>query len=109
MSTLAKKSCVPCKSGATPLPDSEKAKLLSDLPEWKIINNHHLSRTFKIPKYLDVLDYVNRIGLLAESEGHHPDILVSWGSVRVDIWTHKVDNLTENDFILAAKIDQLPS
>jgi len=107
MNSLAQKTCVPCKSGAAALPETEKKRLLAELPEWEIVEDHHLSRTFKIPKYVEVLNWVNRIGTLAETEGHHPDMLVSWGSVRVDIWTHKIDNLTENDFILAAKIDQL--
>ncbi len=107
MERLAEKSCVPCREGAAALQEGERTNLLSQLDGWQIVDNHHLSKTFQIGKYVDVLNWVNRIGTLAETEGHHPDMLVRWGSVTVDIWTHKINDLTVNDFVLAAKIDRL--
>jgi 4a-hydroxytetrahydrobiopterin dehydratase len=74
---------------------------------WKIIEEHHLTKTFKFPNFRGALGFVNRVGELAEEQGHHPDIFLAWGKVEITIWTHKVNGLTESDFILAAKIDQL--
>jgi len=72
-----------------------------------VINNHHLERHFKFPDFKTALDFVNKVGDVAEEQGHHPDIHLSWGKVHVTIWTHKIDGLTESDFIFAAKIDRL--
>jgi 4a-hydroxytetrahydrobiopterin dehydratase len=77
--------------------------------DWDVINEHHLTKTFKFPDFLKALDFVNRVGAIAEQEGHHPDLHLSWGKVGVETWTHKIDGLTESDFILAAKIDQIPA
>jgi 4a-hydroxytetrahydrobiopterin dehydratase len=77
------------------------------LPEWKVVREHHVARTFPFPDFKKALRFANKIGALAEEEGHHPDLCVSWGKLGVQIFTHKVGGLTESDFILAAKIDRL--
>jgi 4a-hydroxytetrahydrobiopterin dehydratase len=81
---------------------------LAQVPGWGVEKDHHLVRTYPFPDFLSALAFVNKIGELAESQGHHPDIYLSWGMVRVQIWTHKIDGLAQSDFILAAKIDELP-
>jgi len=82
--------------------------LLAQLDDWRVVDQHHLSREFTFPDFVTALAFVNRVAALAEEQGHHPDIALSGGRVRLDIWTHKIDGLTESDFILAAKIDGLP-
>ncbi len=77
------------------------------VPAWQIVNEHHLERTFKFPDFRAALAFTNQVGNLAEEQGHHPDILLAWGKVAVSIWTHKIDGLTESDFIFAAKVDRL--
>jgi len=106
--TLAQKTCVPCRGGVPPLPANEIARLLEQLEGWEAAADHHLTKTFLLPDFVTALAFVNRIGELAEQQGHHPDLHLGWGKVRVDLWTHKIDGLTESDFILAAKIDRLP-
>ena len=108
MSTLAEKTCIPCRGGVPALKGEELTKLLRQLTEWKVVDEHHLSKAYEFPDFKTALAFVERIGALAEQEGHHPDILLRWGMVAVTIWTHKIDGLTESDFILAAKIDALP-
>ena len=78
----------------------------AQVPDWKIVEEHHLSKTFSFPDFKTALDFVNRVGEAAETEGHHPDLCLSWGKVEVKTYTHKIDGLTESDFILAAKIDR---
>jgi len=110
MPLLADKTCVPCKGGIPPLKGEELARIYHQLPDfahWKIIDGHHLVRSYEFPDFKSALAFVNRVGEIAEEQGHHPDILLSWGKADVTIWTHKVDGLTESDFILAAKIDRL--
>ncbi len=108
MSDLANQECVPCKGGVPPMqPDAIRA-MLAQLDGWAAENNHHLVRSFPFPNFVTALAFVNRVGELAEQQGHHPDIHLAWGMVRITIWTHKIDGLTESDFILAAKIDKLP-
>lgn len=77
------------------------------LPWWQVVNDHHLAKSFTFQDFATALDFVVRVGAVAEQEGHHPDLCLAWGKVDVTTWTHKVDGLTESDFILAAKIDQL--
>ena len=103
---LADKNCVPCKGGVPPLQGEEIGKLLSEISDWEAVESHHLHRSFKFPDFRSALAFVNRIGATAESEGHHPDILLTWGKVEVSIWTHKINGLTESDFVLAAKVDR---
>lgn len=105
--SLAEKSCVPCKGGTPPLRGKAAEDLQREVPEWIVVNEHHLKRTFKFPDFVSALAFVNKVGEVAEKEGHHPDILLSWGKAEVTTWTHSVDGLTESDFILAAKIDRL--
>ena len=107
MSGLSAKDCVPCRGGVPPLPEEEIAKLLPELSGWEVVNNHHLKKNYRFSDFRAALDFVNRVGELAEEQGHHPDICFGWGSAEISIWTHKIDGLTESDFILAAKIDKL--
>lgn len=103
--SLAEKHCVPCRGGVPPLKGAELEKLKGQVSGWDVVNEHHLARTFPFPDFQKALDFVNRVGAIAEQEGHHPDLYLSWGKVGVQIWTHKIDGLTESDFILAAKVD----
>ena len=108
MSALAEKDCVPCKGGVPPLKGSELAQLAAELGGgWQAIREHHLEKEFKFKDFREALDFTNRIGEVAEAQGHHPDIFLGWGKVKVTICTHKIDGLTESDFVLAAKIDKL--
>jgi 4a-hydroxytetrahydrobiopterin dehydratase len=107
MTELASKTCVPCKGGTPPLKGEELNELRRQVPEWEVIEEHHLRRTFRFKNFREALVFVNKVGELAEEQGHHPDISFGWGRVEVTIWTHKIDGLTESDFILAAKVDTL--
>lgn len=104
---LAEKTCVPCRGGVPPLAGDELRALAKQVPDWEVIREHHLERTFPFDDFRQALSFTNRVGELAEQQGHHPDIYLSWGKVGIKIWTHKVDGLTESDFVLAAKIDRL--
>ena len=108
MTELAKRTCVPCKGGVPPLKGKELAALVCQVKEWKVIDEHHISKSYSFPDFVSALEFVKLIGAVAEEQGHHPDILLRWGMVGVTIWTHKIDGLTESDFILAAKIDEIP-
>ncbi|HMJ24905.1 MAG TPA: 4a-hydroxytetrahydrobiopterin dehydratase [Pyrinomonadaceae bacterium] len=107
MAELAELQCVPCRGGVPPLQGPEIEKLLGQLVGWQVINEHHLQKTYPFQDFRTSLQFVNLIGELAESQGHHPDICFGWGKAEVTIWTHKIDGLTESDFVLAAKIDKL--
>lgn len=107
MSDLASKQCVPCRGGVPPLKGAELEALHRQLPSWQVVNEHHLEKSFHFPDFVQALAFTNRVGQLAEEQGHHPDIYLTWGRVDIKIWTHKIDGLTESDFILAAKIDGL--
>jgi len=108
MPPLAEKECVPCKGGVPPLKGEELERLRRELkPEWKVLGDHHLEREFKFKNFREALEFTNRVGELAEAQGHHPDIYLAWGQVKVTIWTHKIDGLAESDFVLAAKVDRL--
>jgi 4a-hydroxytetrahydrobiopterin dehydratase len=104
---LADKKCVPCRGGIPPLKGSELKAFHQQTPLWDVVNEHHLHREFKFPDFKQAMAFVNRVGDVAEEEGHHPDILLGWGKAEITTWTHKIDGLTESDFILAAKIDRL--
>jgi len=107
MTTLAEKTCVPCRGGVPPLKGDALTPLAAQLPAWQVVDQHHLARAFQFPDFRAALDFVNRVGALAEAQGHHPDLVLAWGKVEVTVWTHKINGLTESDFILAAKIDRL--
>ena len=108
MADLADKDCVPCKGGIPPMKGKELAEILKQIPDWKAVNEHHLVRKFTFPDFKEALAFVNQVGEIAERQGHHPDILLTWGKVEITLWTHKIDGLSEGDFIMAAKIDRLP-
>lgn len=104
---LDAKQCVPCRGGVEPLRGEAICKLRTQIdPSWSVCDEHHLERIFKFKNFLQALDFTNLIGKLAEAQGHHPEITLTWGKVTVRIWTHKINGLHENDFILAAKIDK---
>ena len=104
---LADRQCVPCRGGVPPLKGKELEDLHRIVPAWSVVNEHHLEREFKFPDFAKALEFVNRIGAVAEEQGHHPDISLAWGKAGITLWTHKVGGLTESDFIMAAKIDRL--
>jgi 4a-hydroxytetrahydrobiopterin dehydratase len=110
MSDLAQKQCVACKGGVPPLAGDELARLAREIQAgWRVVKEHHLEREFKFPNFLQALQFTNRVGQLAEAQNHHPDIYLAWGKVKLTLWTHKIDGLTESDFVFAAKVDQLPT
>jgi 4a-hydroxytetrahydrobiopterin dehydratase len=90
-----------------PLAGPELERLKKELPTWQVVDGHHLLKSFTFPDFRTALDFVNKAGAIAEEEGHHPDLFLSWGKVEAKIWTHKIDGLTESDFILAAKLENL--
>ncbi len=107
MEDLASKTCVPCRGGVPALKGKELLALAHQVPLWQVVKEHHLLRKFEFADFLQALKFVNRVGEIAELQGHHPDILLAWGKAEVTTFTHKIDGLTESDFILAAKIDRL--
>jgi len=107
MTELAGRKCVPCKGGTPPLKVEELDVLRRQLPEWEVIEEHHLKRVYRFKNFREALDFVNKVGDLAEEHGHHPDISFGWGYAKVTVWTHKIDGLTESDFVFAAKVDTL--
>ena len=105
---LASKECIPCKGGVPPLKGEALKGYASKLGSgWRVVNEHHLEKEFTFKNFKDALAFTNRVGDLAEGQGHHPDIYLAWGKVRITVWTHKIDGLTESDFVLAAKIERL--
>lgn len=104
---LAARSCQPCRAGTPPLTGALLDRLAAQLPDWNVVEGHHLERVFKFPDFVSALAFVNRVGEVAEKEGHHPDLTLSWGRVGVITYTHSIKGLSESDFILAAKIGQL--
>lgn len=107
MSDLAERDCVPCRGGVPPLKGKEIEQFATQLSEWRVVEEHHLQKTYGFKDFRESLEFVNRVGELAEAQGHHPDICFGWGKAEITIWTHKIDGLTESDFVLAAKIDRL--
>jgi len=105
-SDLAQKHCEPCSEDTPPLTGDELEPYVDELGEqWSVEDEHHLVGEFSFDDFQEALDFTNRVGALAEKEGHHPEICLTWGEATVRIWTHSIDGLSENDFILAAKID----
>jgi 4a-hydroxytetrahydrobiopterin dehydratase len=107
MSELESRACIPCRGGTPPLTPDQIAPLLAQLTGWTVVENHHLEKTWRFPDFVLALAFVNRIGALAEAEGHHPDLTLAWGRVGATIHTYKIGGLTESDFILAAKFDSM--
>jgi 4a-hydroxytetrahydrobiopterin dehydratase len=106
-SELAQKRCVPCEGGTPPLTGVQVEPLLRQLDGWEVVEGKKLTKSFRFGNFVEAVDFVNKITPVAEAEGHHPDLVVRWGEVRVELWTHAVGGLSENDFIMAAKIDQV--
>lgn len=105
---LSQKHCVPCRGGVPPLKGEKVLALYAELKEgWEVIDDHHLEKSYDFPDFKTALAFTNKVGDIAEQEGHHPDILLSYGKVKLSIWTHKINGLSESDFILAAKCDEL--
>jgi 4a-hydroxytetrahydrobiopterin dehydratase len=108
MPELASLQCVPCRGGVPPLTPDQIEPLRAQLePGWELVDHHHLEREYRFEDFQQGLEFVNRVGGMAEEQGHHPDLYLAWGRVRVEVWTHKIDGLTESDFIFAAKCDTL--
>ncbi len=105
MTELAQKTCVPCRGGTPPLTAQEIKPLADQVPGWEVVENHHLEKSYRFEDFKSALDFVNRVGELAEEQDHHPDLYLAWGKVDITTWTHKIDGLSESDFILAAKIN----
>jgi 4a-hydroxytetrahydrobiopterin dehydratase len=106
-SNLAEKSCKPCQGGEQPLQGEALRNLQKQLGEgWNIVEEHHLQKKYRFQDFREALDFTNRVGAVAEEQGHHPDIYLAWGQVELKVWTHKIDGLTESDFIFAAKADK---
>ena len=106
MESLSSRKCVPCHGGVPRLVGEEIAPLLGQLDGWRVVDDHHLQKAYRFTNFADALAFVNRVGAIAEAEGHHPDIYFGWGYARLEIHTHAVGGLTESDFILAAKVDE---
>ena len=104
---LAAKNCVPCRGGTPPLKGEALAGYKKQVRGWQVTSEHHIAKSYDFPDFKSALAFVNRIGDLAEQQGHHPDIRLGWGKVKVILWTHAIDGLSESDFIMAAKIDDL--
>jgi 4a-hydroxytetrahydrobiopterin dehydratase len=109
MNELAVKECAPCMGGVPPLKGQALSQLQKRLgADWKVARKHHLEKEFTFKNFRGALAFTNRVGELAEAQNHHPDIYLAWGKVKITVWTHKIDGLTESDFVLAAKIEELP-
>ncbi|MBI3985627.1 MAG: 4a-hydroxytetrahydrobiopterin dehydratase [Lentisphaerae bacterium] len=107
-SDLAGRQCVPCAGGAQPLKGEALAALVASLGgDWQVMEERRLEKTFKFKDFKQALAFVNKVGELAEAQGHHPDILLAWGRAKITLWTHKIGGLSESDFVMAAKIDRL--
>jgi 4a-hydroxytetrahydrobiopterin dehydratase len=107
---LAKQSCTACRSDSPRVTEAEIQELKSQIPDWALVRRENiprLERTFQFPDFAQALSFTNKVGALAEAEGHHPAILTEWGQVTVTLWTHAILNLHRNDFVMAAKIDAL--
>ena len=105
---LAREKCVPCRGGVPALRGEALRELETELGGgWHVVDGHHLEKEYTFPDFAKALAFTNAVGAIAEEEGHHPDIYLAWGKVRVAIWTHKIDGLTRSDFVLAAKIEQI--
>lgn len=105
---LSEKNCTPCKGGVPPLKGEQLEQLHRQLGEsWKVVDDHHLEKEYSFKNFREALAFTNKVGEIAEQEGHHPDILLTYGKVKIQLWTHKINGLSESDFILAAKCDKI--
>ena len=105
---LAQKQCVPCRGGTPPLPADKVKEYLAAVPQWTIsADGKRISRTFTLKDFVEAMKFVNKVADVAEAQGHHPDIHIHWNKVELDLWTHAIGGLHENDFVMAAKLDDL--
>lgn len=107
MASLAEKKCVPCRGGVPPLPRKRQEELLRQLDGWALNPKGHLEKSYSFPDYWKAFEFVERVSRMAEEQGHHPDVFLSWGKATLEVWTHKINGLVESDFIFAAKADAL--
>lgn len=107
MSELSDRTCIPCRGDVPPLRGARISELSGQVPGWEVVEEHHLRRVRRFTNFRGALEFVNQVGELAEEQNHHPEICFGWGRVELVVFTHKIDGLTESDFILAAKIDRL--
>ncbi|MBS3157732.1 4a-hydroxytetrahydrobiopterin dehydratase [Candidatus Woesearchaeota archaeon] len=108
MSSLSQKQCIPCTIGTLALKGEKLRQFQVQInSEWKIVEEHHLEHEYKFKNFKEALKFTNKVGELAELQGHHPDIFLAWGRVKITLFTHKINGLSESDFIMAAKIDEL--
>lgn len=104
---LSQKKCIPCSTDIPPLKGSQLAEMNKQLGNgWKVMEEHHLEKEYLFKDFAEALAFTNRVGAIAEEEGHHPDLLLSYGKVVIQLWTHKINGLSESDFVLAAKCDE---
>ena len=107
MSELAQQDCIPCKGGVPPLKGEALTRILEKLGNgWQVVEEHHLAKEYPFKNFREAMDFTNKVGDIAEAQSHHPDIYLAWGKVKLLVWTHKIDGLTESDFVYAAKADQ---
>ncbi|MBV8203829.1 MAG: 4a-hydroxytetrahydrobiopterin dehydratase [Candidatus Eremiobacteraeota bacterium] len=97
-----------CHGGVPPLTPAEIESFLPHVDGWDVVDNHHLVKNYKFPNFAQALQFVDSVGAIADEQNHHPDIYLAWGKVKIEIWTHKINGLTESDFIFAAKVDEIP-
>ncbi len=108
MSELASRECVPCRGGVEPLKGEALAELAAELGgDWRVVDEHHLEKTYSFPDFRTALDFTNAVGELAEEVNHHPEIYLTWGKVKIELYTHKIGGLHEADFVWAARADRL--
>jgi 4a-hydroxytetrahydrobiopterin dehydratase len=108
MTELAAKECIPCKGDVPPLQGDDLKELHRQIhDDWRLVDEHHLERLFKFDDFRQALDFTDRVGEMAEQQDHHPEIWLTWGKVKLEIYTHKIDGLTESDFVWAAKADRI--
>lgn len=103
---LTEKQCVPCEGGVDPLGAEDIKRYAKQVPAWEVVEDHHLKRSLKFPNFEKALGFVNEVGRIAEAEQHHPEIHFGWGHAEIEVFTHAIDGLHENDFIVAAKIEE---
>lgn len=105
MKNLLERECVPCRGGVPPLAGDSLRELLAELNGWEVVEEHHLQKSYQFKNFREAFAFVSRVSEVAEAEQHHPEVCFGWGHVEIKIWTHKIGGLSENDFIVAAKID----
>jgi 4a-hydroxytetrahydrobiopterin dehydratase len=104
---LASQECIPCHGGVPTLKGDILLELLAELGhDWEVIEEHHLEKTYKFDDWAQAMVFANKVSDIAEEQNHHPDLYIGWGTVKVQIWSHKIDGLTESDFVFAAKVER---